>query len=82
MAREESEAKKKNKKKLLVFAAVFVIGLIIGVYLGLEVVPQALGLSQQSELHDCLTAKNLLSEEVDCFIANCSSESVEFCGAQ
>ena len=74
-----TEKKVKSKKKI-VFLAVFVIGFIIGAYAGMQLIPQLIGLSQQNELQDCLTAKTLLSQEVDCFIENCSQEAVGFCG--
>jgi hypothetical protein len=84
MAREKEGLGKgkKKSKKMIVIALIFIVGLIVGIYLGMEVVPQLLNASQQSELQDCSTAKDLLSQEVDCFLDNCASETVQFCGAQ
>ena len=70
------------QKKLLLFGLIFVIGLIVGAYLGAEIVYPVLkggALSaQQSELAAC----KLLREENDCLLQKCSASVVEKCGSE
>lgn len=77
---EKTKKKGAKKKKAVFFTAVFVIGLVIGLYLGSQFLYPYLNAPQLQAQADELKACDLLRQENDCYLNNCPQEIIEQCG--
>ena len=67
------------KSGLIKFLIIFLIGLILGAYIGVEYAYPILKKAQVQEKSELTTKHNLCVQEVDCYIQRCPEETVNSC---